>query len=144
MTVESDSNKLKFVEYIKVQVIGNGLINLEREQRILEKGISQFGLDLHDSRALLLAATRDQDIILQSDMESRMKDMAAYRLGEDGYVSRAQFNDIVGYIVKSSRGKLKRADAERQVKQMIRDAGVKPRRYGFFRSRLWWRSIKDD
>ena len=131
----------RYADLVKLTGLGNRCIDRAQERRLLEDGLTKFDLTLDEARGAMRGVAEDKGYVFESETGLRAKQVLARHAGKKGKVSRAQFRQTAAVLRDFSDNTITEAEAQRQLKQIMIEAGWKPRRAGLFRSRRWYNKV---
>ena len=126
---------------MKLSGLRSKYIDSAAEQRLLEDGVTRFGLSLDEARGIVRAVSEDLGYNFQSETTKRIEQVLARYAGRRGLVSRAQFGATAQVLRDFSGGTITDIEARRQLKQVMLANGWRPRRALPFLTRRWFGRI---
>jgi hypothetical protein len=132
----------RFADLVKLQGVGSRFIDREQERRLLEDGVTKFGLALDEARGTLRAVADDNGYVFESEAGRRVEQVMSRHAGKRGLVSRRQFRATAQVLRDFSDNAISEPEARRRVKQIMIDNGWRPRRAGLLRTRRWYRQVQ--
>jgi hypothetical protein len=132
----------RFADLVKLQGVGSRFIDREQERRLLEGGVTKFGLTLDEARGTLRAVADDNGYVFESEAGRRIEQIMSRHAGKRGLVSRRQFRATAQVLRDFSDNAISEPEARRRVKQIMIDNGWRPRRAGLLRTRRWYRQVQ--
>ncbi|MFO1057389.1 MAG: hypothetical protein U1E53_10535 [Dongiaceae bacterium] len=131
----------RFIGYVRLAAIDRPFISRAEERRLLEDGISRFGLSPDDARGVLLAVAQANDIGVQRDIDRRMMAVLERYGGKRRKISRRKFAEAAAIYRGLSGGTLTEEQARIAVKRVMEENKFRARRAGLLLSRRWYRKI---
>ncbi len=138
----ADDPARRFADLVKLSGLQSKFIDRAQEQRLLEEGVTRYGLPLDEARGILRGVAEDLGYTFETETSRRIQQVLARHAGRRGSVSRAQFNSTAQVLRDFSANTITEAEARRQLKRVMADNGWRPKRAGLFWSRRWYRSIE--
>jgi Flp pilus assembly CpaF family ATPase len=132
----------RFADLVKLQGVGSRFLDREQERRLLEEGVTKFGLTLDEARGTLRAVADDNGYVFESEAGRRVEQVMSRHAGKRGLVSRRQFRATAQVLRDFSDNAITEPEARRRVKQIMIDNGWRPRRAGLLRTRRWYRQVQ--
>ena len=139
----SDDDKKRFIDLIKLHTLDRRYIDHETEQRLLEEGITRFGIGLDEARGILSGVAAEHGISVARDTERRVRDILSTFATRKGMVSKRDFDHAQAIFKQFTAGGIDEPGAQRRLKKIMGEAGLKARHAGFMLSRKWFRQIPD-
>jgi hypothetical protein len=140
--VKNDDSVRRFADLVKLNGIGRRLIDRAEERRLLEDAVTKFNLSLDEARGVLRSVAEDNSYVFESDSGKRIQQVLTRLAGRSGKVSRRQFLRVAQILRDISDNAISEPEAKRQLKRIMIENGMRPRRAGLFRSRRWYRRIE--
>jgi len=138
----ADDPARRFADLVKLSGLQTKYIDRAQEQRLLEDGVTRFGLSLDEARGILRGVAEDLGYTFETETSRRIQQVLARHAGRRGYVSRAQFDNTAHVLRDFSGNTISETQARKQLKRVMADNGWRPRRSGLFWSRRWFRTIE--
>jgi Flp pilus assembly CpaF family ATPase len=132
----------RFADLVKLQGVGSRFLDREQERRLLEEGVTKFGLTLDEARGVLRSVADDNGYIFESEAGRRVEQVMSRQAGKRGLISRRQFRATAQVLRDFSDNAITEPEARRRVKQIMIDNGWRPRRAGLLRTRRWYRQVQ--
>jgi Flp pilus assembly CpaF family ATPase len=132
----------RFADLVKLQGVGSRFLDREQERRLLEEGVTKFGLTLDEARGVLRSVADDNGYIFESEAGRRVEQVMSRHAGKRGLISRRQFRATAQVLRDFSDNAITEPEARRRVKQIMIDNGWRPRRAGMLRTRRWYRQVQ--
>lgn len=134
-------DKAKFADYIQLHTIEGKVITRADEKKILEEGLTRFGLDFREAQGILLSVASEQEIALVSYVEHHI-DIFLQQVVKRRKVARKDFNKAALLYRKMTNDSIPDAEIRARIKQMIERSGwTGRRRRWYFGSRRWFKKI---
>ncbi len=138
----NDDARQRFADLVKLNGLTNKFISRETERRILEKGVTKYDLSLDDARGLLRTVAADEDFVFESETGLRIRQVLDRNAGKKGKISKAQFLQASAILRDFSNDSIGEEESKRQVKRIMIDSGLEPRRAGLLRSKRWYKNVE--
>jgi hypothetical protein len=132
----------RFADLVKLSGLQTRYIDRGQEQRLLEEGVTRFGLTLDEARGILRGVAEDLGYTFETETSRRIQQVLARHAGRSGKVSRPQFDSTAQVLRDFSGNTISEIEARRQLKRVMLENGWRPRRAGLFWSRRWYRAIE--
>jgi Flp pilus assembly CpaF family ATPase len=132
----------RFADLVKLQGVGSRFIDREQERRLLEEGVTKFGLTLDEARGVLRSVAEDNGYVFESEAGRRVEQVMSRHAGKRGLISRRQFRATAQVLRDFSDNAITEPEARRRIKQIMVDNGWRPRRAGLLRTRRWYRQVQ--
>jgi Flp pilus assembly CpaF family ATPase len=132
----------RFADLVKLQGVGSRFIDREQERRLLEEGVTKFGLTLDEARGVLRSVAEDNGYVFESEAGRRVEQVMSRHAGKRGLISRRQFRATTQVLRDFSDNAITEPEARRRIKQIMVDNGWRPRRAGLLRTRRWYRQVQ--
>jgi Flp pilus assembly CpaF family ATPase len=132
----------RFADLVKLQGVGSRFIDREQERRLLEEGVTKFGLTLDEARGVLRSVAEDNGYVFESEAGRRVEQVMSRHAGKRGLISRRQFRATAQVLRDFSDNAITEPEARRRIKQIMVDNGGRPRRAGLLRTRRWYRQVQ--
>jgi len=132
----------RFADLVKLQGVGSRFIDREQERRLLEEGVTKFGLTLDEARGVLRSVAEDNGFVFESEAGRRVEQVMSRHAGKRGLISRRQFRATAQVLRDFSDNAITEPEARRRIKQLMVDNGWRPRRAGLLRTRRWYRQVQ--
>jgi len=132
----------RFADLVKLQGVGSRFIDREQERRLLEEGVTKFGLTLDEARGVLRSVAEDNGYVFESEAGRRVEQVMSRHAGKRGLISRRQFRATAQVLRDFSDNAITEPEARRRIKQLMVDNGWRPRRAGLLRTRRWYRQVQ--
>jgi len=132
----------RFADLVKLQGVGSRFIDREQARRLLEEGVTKFGLTLDEARGVLRSVAEDNGYVFESEAGRRVEQVMSRHAGKRGLISRRQFRATAQVLRDFSDNAITEPEARRRIKQLMVDNGWRPRRAGLLRTRRWYRQVQ--
>lgn len=133
----------RFAELVKLHIQGRQFVEREQERKLLEEGVSRYGLTLDEAQGVLRANAEGNQIALEGEVGRSAAQLLKTMSDRRDRVSRADFEKVVAFYRARAGAGLTRAEAERRVKRLMEEQGLEPKRSGrILRTRRWYRAIE--
>ena len=140
--VRHDDSGKRFADLVKLSGLGRRFLDKAQERRLLEEGVTKFGLTLDEARGVLRSVAEDNSYVFESEAGKRIEQVLGRHAGKSGMISRRQFRRTAEVLRDFSENTIGEAEARRQLKRIMIDNGWRPRRAGLLRTRRWYRLIE--
>ena len=136
-----ERDKAKFADYVQIHTIEGKVITRADEKKILEEGLTRFGLDFREAQGILLSVASERDIALVSHVEHHI-DIFLQQVVKRGKVPRKDFNKANILYRKMTNDTIPASEIRTRIKQMMEHNGwTGGRRRWLFGSRRWFKKI---
>ena len=136
-----ERNKAKFADYVQIHTIEGKVITRADEKKILEEGLTRFGLDFREAQGILLSVASERDIALVSHVEHHI-DIFLQQVVKRDKVPRKDFNKANLLYRKMTNDTIPASEIRTRIKQMMEHNGwTGGRRRWLFGSRRWFKKI---
>jgi len=132
----------RFADLVKLQGVGSRFIDRDQERRLLEEGVTKFGMTLDEARGVLRSVGDDNGFVFESEAGRRIQQVMTRHAGKRGLISRRQFRSTAEVLRDFSDNAISEPEARRRIKQIMVDNGWRPRRAGMLRTRRWYRQVQ--
>lgn len=130
----------RFMGYVELAGMDRPFVSKAEERRLLEQGISQFGLDPYEARGILLYVAQQQSIRLEREVDSRMLPILDRYGGKRKKIDKKKFKEAAALYNELSGGVLTEDEAKRYVKQVMEQNKFRPKR-SWMLSRGWYDKV---
>ncbi|PZQ83718.1 MAG: hypothetical protein DI549_07630 [Ancylobacter novellus] len=130
----------RFMGYVELAGMDRPFVSKAEERRLLEQGISQFGLDPYEARGILLYVAQQQSIRLEREVDSRMLPILDRYGGKRKKINKKKFQEAAALYNELSGGVLTQDEARRYVKQVMEQNKFRPKR-SWMLSRGWYDKV---
>lgn len=138
----TDDARKRFADLVKLNGLTSKFISRETERRILEEGVTRYELSLDDARGLLRTVAADEDFVFESETGLRIRQVLDRHAGKKGKISKTQFLQTSAILRDFSNDAIGEEESKRQVKRIMIDQGLEPRRAGLLRSKRWYKNVE--
>lgn len=133
----------RFAELVKLHTQGRRFLDHERECRLLEDGVSRYGLTLDEARGVLRSQVEGDRVAIAGDIDQSAAHLLKTMADRKRRVSRTDFGKIVAFYRLSAGSAVSQAEAEKRVKRLMEENGFQAKRSGrLLRTRRWYRAIE--
>lgn len=139
---DTEDPRRRFADLVKLNGLTSKFIDRETERRVLEEGVTRFGLTLDEARGAMRSVAEDNDFVFESETGRRIRQVLDKHAGKKGKVSKKQFDQTAEILRDFSNGAIGEAEARRQVKRIMIENGWKPRRAGLLPTQRWYKSVE--
>lgn len=139
---DNDDQRRKFADLVKLNGLSSKLIDRSTERRLLEEGVVNCGMSLDEARGTLRSVAEDNDLVFESETGKRVQQILDRHGGRSGKISKKQFDQTAAILRDFSNGAIGEEEARRQVKRIMVDQGLRPRRAGLLQTRGWFKSVE--
>lgn len=142
MTVPG-SPRSRFAELVKLHVQGNAYLGRDEERRLLEEGVTRYGLTLDEASGVLRASAEQEETALDRELARSASLLLKTLADPRGRVARHDFAKAVAFWRARAGSQVSHADAERRVKRLMDEAQLTAKPSGMLvPSRRWFRAIE--
>lgn len=142
MTVTDTPPRGRYADLVKLQLQGRRFLDRDQERRLLEEGLTRYGLTLEQASGLLRSAAQDDEIALEAELAASSRELLKTLADRRGRIAREDFGRAVAFYRARAGGGLTEAEAQTRVKRLIEELGLQPKPQGrILRSRRWYRAI---
>ena len=133
----------RFAELVRVHMMGRRFLDREQERKLLEEGVSRYGLTLDEASGVLRAAAEGDEIALEAELGRSGSQLLKTVADRRGRVSREDFGKVAAFYRARAGSALTPADAEKRVKRLMEELDLQPKRSGrLLPTRRWYRAIE--
>ncbi|ADH89493.1 hypothetical protein Snov_2197 [Ancylobacter novellus DSM 506] len=126
--------------YVELAAMDRPFLSKAEERRLLEQGISQFGLDPQDARGIVLYVAQQQKMYLEREVDSRILPILSRYGGKRKKIGKKKFREATELYNELSGGVLTEEEARGFVKQVMEQNKFRPKRT-MVMSRGWYDKI---
>jgi hypothetical protein len=130
----------RFMGYVELAGMDRPFVSKAEERRLLEQGISQFGLDPSEARGILLYAAQQQNIRMEREVDGRMLPILERFGGKRKKINKKKFCEAAALYNELSGGVLTEEESRRYVKQVMEQHKFRPKR-NWVISRRWYDKV---
>jgi len=132
----------RFADYIRLHATQGKYISNDNELAVLKTGISDFGIGLDEAKGVLYRVAENRSLALQSQTEQLLRALLT-QISKKGVITRDDFFDTVAIYRKLTHDAVEKDEAERRVKVMVQEEGIKAKRlWRRLGSRKWFNRIE--
>lgn len=143
MNATDQTARSRFAELVKLQTQGRRFLDREQERKLLEEGLTRYGLTLEDATGLLRGAAQEDAVALERELGAASRELLKTFADRRERVTQGDFARAVAFYRARAGGGLTETEAKRRVKRLMEDLGLQPRPAGWLvRSRRWYRAIE--
>ncbi|MBT7757591.1 MAG: hypothetical protein HN732_09720 [Rhodospirillaceae bacterium] len=136
-----ERDKAKFADFVQIHTIEGKVITRADEKKILEEGLTRFGLDFREAQGILLSVAAEREIALVSHVEHHI-DIFLQQVVKRGKVPRRDFNKANELYRKMTNDTIPVIEIRTRIKQMMEHNGWSgKRRRWLLGSRRWFKKI---
>ncbi|MDY6991802.1 MAG: hypothetical protein SVR94_04235 [Pseudomonadota bacterium] len=135
----SEAAKKHFLDQIRLKTFDDQYLDREEEKKVLEMGIKE-GLSVNEGLALIHQFAQEKKIIVEREVEERVKELLERFAVNDGVVDKKEFEDTLALFKTATYGKIPETELKKRLKQMMLTHGWKAKEGGLFGSK-WFSSI---
>ncbi|WP_219763847.1 hypothetical protein [Roseomonas alba] len=140
MMATDQTQRQRFAELVKLQLQGRRFLERDQERRLLEEGLTRYGLTLEQATGVLRSAAEHDSIALEGELGTSSRELLRTLSDKRSRVSRDDFKRAVAFY--RARTGVPEADAQKRVKRMMEELDLRPKPTGrVIRSRRWYRAI---
>jgi len=130
----------RFMGYVELAGMDRPFVSKAEERRLLEQGISQFGLDPYEARGILLYVAQQKNIRLEREVDGRILPILDRYGGKRKKLGKKKFQEAVALYNELSGGVLSEDEARLYVKQVMEQNKFRPKR-SWMLSRGWYDKV---
>jgi hypothetical protein len=135
--------RARYAELVKLQMQGRRFLDREQERKLLEEGLTRYGLSLDQANGMLRAAAEDDGIALEAELGLSARELLKALADRRGRVARGDFAKAVAFYRARAGGGLPEAEAQKRVKRLMEELGLQAKPTGrVIRTRRWYRAIE--
>jgi hypothetical protein len=144
MMAHEPAQRGRFADLVRIHLDGRRFLDRDQELRLLEEGVTRYGISLDEARATLRTATEQDEVPTERETAAAAGELRKSMADRRGRVARHDFAKVVGFYRARSGGGLTPAEAEKRVKRLMMQAELAPRASGgLLPSRRWYRAIPE-
>ena len=133
----------RFAELVKLHIQGRCFLDREQERKLLEEGVSRYGLTLDEAQGVLRTHAEGEQVALEGELGRSAAQLLKTLADRRDRVARADFDKVVAFYRARAGAGLTQAEAERRVKRLMEEQALEPKRSGrLLRTRRWYRAIE--
>lgn len=137
---KQDTSSERFMGYVELAALDRPFVSKAEERRLLEQGISQFGLDSAEARGIVLYAAQQNGIRLEREVDGRMVPILDRFGGKRKKLGKKKFREAAALYNELAGGVLSDEEARLYVKQVMEQNKFRPKR-SMLMSRRWYDKI---
>jgi len=138
---DQERDKAKFADYVQIHTMEGKTITRANEKKILEEGLTRFGLDFRESQGILLSVASERDTALVSHVEHHI-DIFLQQVAKRNKVLRQDFDKAALLYRKMTNDSIPDSEIRTRIKYMIEHHGwTGKRRLLMLGSRRWFKKI---
>ena len=137
---KQDTSSERFMGYVELAALDRPFVSKAEERRLLEQGISQFGLDPTEARGIVLYAAQHNGIRLEREVDGRMVPILDRFGGKRKKLGKKKFREAAALYNELAGGVLSDEEARLYVKQVMEQNKFRPKR-SMLMSRRWYDKI---
>lgn len=126
--------------YVELAALDRPFLSKAEERRLLEQGISQFGLDPYEARGIVLYVAQQKAIRLEREVDSRILPILSRYGGKGKKINKKKFREATALYNELAGGVLSEEEARLYVKQVMEQNQFRPKRT-MVMSRGWYDKI---
>jgi len=143
MTMTDTPPRSRFAELVKLQLQGRRFLDRDQERRLLEEGLTRYGLTLDQATGLVRTAAQDEEIALEGELGASSRELLKTLADRHDRVARDDFGRAVAFYRARAGGGVTEAEAQKRVKRLMEELSLQPKPTGrLIRSRRWYRAIE--
>ena len=145
MTADPETRR-RFADMVRIEGMNGGFIRVEYERCLLQDGMARFHLSLDEANGSMLATVNDQKLVLQRVADEATREILTMQANQNSgrRLSRRELEQAAEMYRAKARGKITPDEAQRRVKALMVEEGIRQRRAGWvIRSRRWFNSVPD-
>lgn len=139
---DTEDPRRRYADLVKLNGLTSKFIDRETERRVLEEGVTRFGLTLDEARGMMRSVAEDNDYVFETETGRRIRQVLDRHAGKKGKISKKQFDQTAEILRDFSNGAICEAEARRHVKRIMIENGWKPRRAGLLPTQRWYKSVE--
>lgn len=137
---KQDTSGDRFMGYVELAALDRPFLSKAEERRLLEQGISQFGLDPSDARGIVLYVAQQQGLRLEREVDSRILPILSRYGGKRKKIDKKKFREATALYNELAGGVLSEDESRQYVKQVMEQNKFRPKR-NVMMSRGWYDKI---
>ncbi|WP_439596598.1 hypothetical protein [Falsiroseomonas sp.] len=143
MNATGQDGRARFGELVKLQMQGRRFLDSAEERRLLEEGLTRYGLKLEEASGLLRAAAEQDQIALEGELGRSSGMLLKTMADRRNRIARQDFDKAVAFYRARAGADLTQAEAARRVKRRMEELELQPKPHGrLIRTRRWYRAIE--
>uniref|UniRef100_UPI003F72A46A hypothetical protein n=1 Tax=Falsiroseomonas sp. TaxID=2870721 RepID=UPI003F72A46A len=116
MTMTDTAGRARFTELVKLQTQGRRFLDRDQERKLLEEGLTRYGLSLEEAQGLLRGAAQDGDVAMEAELGTSSRQLLRTLADRRNRVARDDFTRAVAFYRARAGGELTDTEARRRVK----------------------------
>lgn len=124
--MDYEKNKKRFSEYIKIQLLDENFISIDKEKKILSEGVNVYDFDVKEARDILLEIAFEKDLVFEKDVNYFILEVMHVFHITDREIGYKEFHHIVNLYQQLTKGCLSEDMIRSRIKQMMYDNQWKP------------------
>lgn len=133
----------RFAELVKLHMQGRRFLDSEREMKLLEEGVTRYGLSLAEAQATLRGSTEEAGIANQSELDRSTIQLLRTLADRRGRIARDDFDKTANFYRGRAGSSVTEEEARSRVKRLMQENDIEAKRAGFpLRTRRWYRAIE--
>lgn len=133
----------RFQELVKLHLHGRRFLDRDQETRLLEEGVTRYGLTLEQASGVLRATAEQDEVATERELSRSAAQLLRTLADRRDRVSREDFRKAVAFYRARAGAGVTVAEAERRVKRLMEQDELAPRRAGrLVPTRRWYRAIE--
>jgi hypothetical protein len=137
--VDTDEIKKRFLNEIKLRGYDDRFIDRNEEREIIQLAI-QLGLNIDSARLALSQVCTDLDYVQESSVATIMRDQLNAALGNDGKVSRKEFDLVFATVKLAMKGRKTDVEIKKMMVNLLEESGQARIKTGWFTD--WYAAMK--
>ena len=138
------NDREKLADYTKAHSTDRPFLTIEDERDLTRAAVARFDVDFDTARWLTSGILLDNGVALERDLDNRIQHVVRRFAKTRNRVTRREFKDAVAIYRSWARNGISEAQTQSKIKAIIEDKDFKVGRTGIFRSKRWFKKIKDD
>jgi transcription initiation factor TFIIIB Brf1 subunit/transcription initiation factor TFIIB len=142
MMMTDSAGRARFGELVKLQTQGRRFLDRDQERKLLEEGITRYGLTLDEAQRVLRGTAQEGDVAMEAELGASSRQLLRTLADRRSRVAKDDFARAVAFYRARAGGEMTEAEARRRVKRLMEELDLQPRPSGrILRSRRWYRVI---
>lgn len=143
MHAPDQDGRMRFAELVKLQLQGRRFLDRVEERRLLEEGLTRYGLRLEEASGLLRAAAEQDGVAMEGELGRSSGMLLKTMADRRGRVARPDFDKAVAFYRARAGDGLTPREAATRVKRQMEELELQPKPSGrLIRTRRWYRAIE--
>lgn len=132
----------RFFDLVRLHASGKNILFLEQEMHLLQKGVTEFGLSLDETKGIVFNTAQSERLVLESQIDQHLSSFMKKSL-KRGKISRREFRNLVKVYQIMTKDTVPADEAEKRVKSIVTRQGLHAKRDWLrLGSRRWFNKIK--